>query len=187
MRRLVKLIFLLVLLLLFASTLGVLGGIVEIPWISQTVTWLINNNSWFIPFLQGVLIFWGVIVVVGLLLVLATSGKRKRLVIKDKKNRIEIPKSTIEQIVENSYSSTVHPMRTKTKIKLKGNKRVDVVLKIDVLNKNAAQKMADAIKETVHADLYDALEPIQNNVSIRLIQKDPSKLSALSKKKYWVV
>lgn len=42
--------------------------------------------------------------------------------------------------------------------------------------------MADAIKETVHADLYDALEPIQNNVSIRLIQKDPSKLSALSKK-----
>lgn len=57
MRRLVKLIFLLVLLLFFASTLGVLGGIVEIPWISQTVTWLINNNSWFIPFLQGVLLF----------------------------------------------------------------------------------------------------------------------------------
>lgn len=80
------------------------------------------------------------IVVVGLLLVLATSGKRKRLVIKDKKNRIEIPKSTIEQIVENSYSSTVHPMRTKTKIKLKGNKRVDVVLKIDVLNKMQLKK-----------------------------------------------
>lgn len=187
MRRLVKLISLLVLLLLFASTLGVLGGLVEIPWVSQTVTWLIDTNVWVLPFFKGLLLFWGVLLLIAFLLVLATSGKRKRLVVKDQKNRIEIPKSTIEQIVEKSYSTTVHPMRTKTKIKLKGNKRVDVVLTIDVLNKNAAQKMAEDIRETVHADLYDALEPVQNNVSIRLIQKDPSKLSAFNKRKYWVV
>lgn len=187
MRRIVKAILALAVLVLFIGTVGILGSLVELPWISQEIEWLIFWHPEIASFLKVVLIIIGVLLCLIALVVLFIPGKRQRLVIKTNKNRIVIPKSTIEQLIETSYRSFVPRDLTKVTVKIKRNKRVLVFMKIDVANKHAFQSTLTEIKEHVHADLLTALEPVENQVTIRLREKDLRRSSVFSKKRSRVV
>lgn len=187
MKRLVKVVLALFTLLLFLGTVGLLGGLIEIPWLSEEVNWLLFNYPWLISFFKGVLIILGGLLFICLVVVLSVSGGRKRLVIKDGKNRTEILKSTVEQIAEDSFRTTVHPDKTKMKVKIKGKAKVVIDLRIDVLSKVRFQPIADEMKEQMQTALTTALEPIENQVSIHLREQEPTKTSALGKKQSRVI
>lgn len=187
MKRLIKVVLALFIFLLFVGTVGLLGGLIEIPWVSGEVNWLLLNYPWLISFFKGILIILGGLLFICLVVVLSVSGGRKRLVIKDGKNRIEILKSTVEQVAEEAFNSTVHPDKTKMKVKIKGKAKVVIHLRIDVLSKVRFQPIADEIKEQMQTALTTALEPIENQVSIHLREQEPTKTSTFGKKQSRVI
>lgn len=187
MKQIVKMIIALVVFVLFGGTVGLLAGLIEIPWLSQEVSWLLFTYPWFIYFFEGILIVLGGLLLVSLIVVLSVSGQRKRLVVKNGKNRTEILKSTVEQIAEDAYSIIVHPDKTKMTVKLKRKDRVTVQLRIDVRSKSRFQPMAEEIEQRIQSALTKALEPMENHVSIHLREKDPTESSTFGKKQSRVV
>ncbi|MGX7264074.1 alkaline shock response membrane anchor protein AmaP [Enterococcus crotali] len=187
MKRLLKIIFALVILLLFVGTLGLLSQLIDIPWLSYEVDGLLYNYPWLFTFFEWTLLILGGFLLLSLIIVLSVSGQRKHLIIKDGKNRIEIPKSTVEQIVEDAYSTIIHPDKTKMKVKIKGKEKVAVKLRVDVRSKERYQPLADEIKVTIQSALTSALESIDSQVTVQLREKEPTESTAFSKKQSRVI
>ncbi|MEI5992811.1 alkaline shock response membrane anchor protein AmaP [Candidatus Enterococcus mansonii] len=187
MKRFLKVIFILILLLLFIGTLGLLSELIEIPWLSQEVQWLLYHYSWMFLFFKGILLVLGGCLVMGLVIVLSVSGKRKRLVIKEEGNRIEIPKSTVEAVVKEAYTTMIHPDKTKMTVKIKGKQKVIVRLQIDVRSQERYQLLAEEIKQEIQKALLRSLETIDSQVIVHLREKQPTESSTFSKKQSRVV
>lgn len=147
MKRLLKIIFALVILLLFVGTLGLLSQLIDIPWLSYEVDGLLYSYPWLFTFFEWILLILGGLLLLSLLIVLSVSGRRKHLVVKEGKNQIDIPKSTIEQIVQNAYSTIIHPDKTKMTVKIKGKEKVAVKLRVDVRSKERYQPLGKRSKK----------------------------------------
>ncbi|EOI01815.1 hypothetical protein UAY_01223 [Enterococcus moraviensis ATCC BAA-383] len=187
MKRLLKIIFALVILLLFVGTLGLLSQLIDIPWLSYEVDGLLYSYPWLFTFFEWILLILGGLLVLSLLIVLSVSGRRKRLVVKEGKNQIDIPKSTIEQIVQNAYSTIIHPDKTKMIVKIKGKEKVAVKLRVDVRSKERYQPLGEEIKEKIQRTLNTALESIDSQVTVQLREKEPTESSAFGKKQSRVI
>ncbi|WP_207696265.1 hypothetical protein DOK67_0003025 [Enterococcus sp. DIV0212c] len=187
MKRLLKLIFALIILLLFVGTLGLLSQLIDIPWLSYEVDGWLYNYPWLFEFFKGILLVLGVLLLLSLVVVLSVSGRRRRLVVKEGKNRIEIPKTTVEQVVKEAYSKVVHPDKTKMSVKIKGKQKVAVKLRIDVRSKARFQPMAEEIKEQIQLALATALESVDSHVSVHLREKEATDSSSFSKKQSRVI
>ena len=187
MKRLLKIIFALVILLLFVGTLGLLSQLIDIPWLSYEVDGLLYSYPWLFTFFEWILLILGGLLLLSLLIVLSVSGRRKRLVVKEGKNQIDIPKSTIEQIVQNAYSTIIHPDKTKMTVKIKGKEKVAVKLRVDVRSKERYQPLGEEIKEKIQRTLNTALESIDSQVTVQLREKEPTESSAFGKKQSRVI
>lgn len=173
MKRLLKFIFVLLILLLLIGTIGVLSQLIEIPWLSDQTTWLLYDYPWMFSLLEGTLLILGGLLFLSLIVVLSVSGRRKHLVVRSGKNHIDIPKSTVEQIVQEAYATIVHPDKTKLTVKIKGKEKVAVDVRIDVRNKERAQPMADEVKTQLQNSLKAALESIDTQVNVHLREQAP--------------
>ncbi|WP_429950842.1 hypothetical protein IGJ55_001314 [Enterococcus sp. AZ170] len=187
MKRLLKIIIGFVILLLFIGTLTILSQLITIPWLSYEVEALIYQYPKLFMVFEGTLLILGGLLVLGLLVVLSVSGSRRRLVIKEGKNQIEIPKSTIEQIVQESYGTIIHPDKTKMMVKIKGKEKVAVKVRIDVRSKERFKPMAEEITQQLQNTLAETLESIDSRVTVYLREKEPTESSAFSKKQSRVV
>lgn len=187
MKRLLKIIFLFIILILFIGTLGSLSQLVDIPWLSYQVDGLLYNYPWLFSFFEWTLLILGGLLLLSLVAVLSVSGRRKRLVIKDGKNRIEVPKSTVEQIVKDAYSTIIHPDKTKMTVRIKGKEKVAIKLKVDVRSKERYQPLGEEIKEAVQGALDTALESIDSRVTVQLREKEPTESTAFGKKQSRVI
>lgn len=187
MKRLLKIIFALLILLLFVGTAGLLSQLIDIPWLSYEVDGLLYNYPWLFTFFEWILLILGGLLVLSLIVVLSVSGRRKRLIVKNGKNRIEIPKSTVEQLVEDAYSTIIHPDKTKMIVKIKGKEKVAIKLKVDVRSKERFQPLAEEIKQTIQSALDTALESIDSHVTVQLREKEPTESTVLGKKQSRVI
>ncbi|OJG74418.1 hypothetical protein RV12_GL002475 [Enterococcus quebecensis] len=160
---------------------------IDIPWVSYEVDSLLYSYSWLFSFFEGILLILGVLLFLSLVVVLSVSGQRKRLVVKEGKNRIEIPKSTVKQLVEEAYSKSIHPDKTKMTVKIKGKEKVAVDLKLDVRSKERYQPMGEEIKVEIQKVLSEALESIDSHVTVRLNEKDQKASATFNKKKSRVI
>ncbi|MGX7150549.1 alkaline shock response membrane anchor protein AmaP [Enterococcus ureasiticus] len=187
MKRLLKIIFALIILLLFVGTLGLLSQLIDIPRLSYEVDGLLYSYPWLFTFFEWLLLILGGLLFLSLIVVLSVSGRRKRLIVKAGKNRIEIPKSTVEQIVKEAYSTIIHPDKTKMTIKIKGKEKVAVKLRVDVRSKDRFQPLGEEIKETIQSALNTALESIDSRVTVQLREKEPTESTTFGKKQSRVV
>lgn len=187
MKRLLKIIVGLAILFLFIGTFAILSQLIAIPWLSYEVEALMYQYPWLFMFFEGTLLILGGLLVLSLLIVLSVSGRRKRLVVKEGKNKIEIPKSTIEQIVQESYSTIVHPDKTKMTVKIKGKEKVAVKVRIDVRSKDRFKPIAEEITQKLQNTLATTLESIDSRVTVHLREKEPTESSAFGKKQSRVV
>ncbi|MFK4567052.1 alkaline shock response membrane anchor protein AmaP [Enterococcus sp. UD-01] len=180
MKRFAKVILALVILVLFLGTLGLLSQLIEIPGVSMTVDQLLFDYPWLFYFFEGTLLILGSLLVILLVVALSVSGQRNRLIYKDGKNRIEIPKSTIRKIVEDTYAKTIHPDKTKLKIKIKPQS-VYVDLKVGVRSKERFQPIAEDVKEQIQLALADALETVESHVAVHLSEEESMQSSNRSR------
>ncbi|OJG99757.1 hypothetical protein RV18_GL000096 [Enterococcus termitis] len=187
MKRFVKVILALITLLLFIGTLGLFSQVFQIPWLSLAVSKFLISHLWLFSFFEWILLILGGLLLITLVIVLSVSGRRNRLVVKEGQNKIEIPKSTVAQIAENAYNSTIHPDKTKLTVKIKGKEKVLVKLKIEVRSKTRFAPMADEIKQRVEEALANALESIDSKVVVSLKEKEPTESAAFGKKHSRVV
>ncbi|EOH99590.1 hypothetical protein UAW_00742 [Enterococcus haemoperoxidus ATCC BAA-382] len=187
MKRLLKIIFAFIILLLFVGTLGLLSQLIDIPWLSYEVNELLYNYPWLFTFFEWILLILGGLLFISLIVVLSVSGRRKRLVVKEGKNRIEIPKSTVEQIVQDAYSTIIHPDKTKMTVKIKGKEKVAVKLRVDVRSKERFQPLGEEIKDTIQNALNTALESIDSQVIVHLREKEPTESTTFGKKQSRVI
>ncbi|EOL45915.1 alkaline shock response membrane anchor protein AmaP [Enterococcus caccae] len=187
MKRLLKLILALIIVLLFSGTLGVLSQLIPIPWLTNEVDWLLYRYPFGFSLLEWILLILGGVLILSLIIVLSVSGRRKHLVVKSGGNRIDIPKSTVEQIVQESYSKIVHPDKTKMTVKIKGKEKVAVKVRVDVRNKERFRPLADEIKEQLQESLSTALESIDCRVAVQLREKELTESSAFGKKQSRVI
>ena len=187
MKRLLKIIFALIILLLFVGTLGLLSQLIDIPWLSYEVDGLLYSYSWLFTFFEWILYILGGLLLLTLIVVLSVSGRRKRLVVKEGQSQIEIPKSTVEQIAKDAYGTIIHPDKTNMTVKIKGKEKVVVKLRIDVRSKDRFQPIAEEIKETIENSLDMALESINSCVKVQLREKEPIESTTFGKKKSRVV
>lgn len=174
MKRLLKIIFALILFLLFIGTLGLLSQLIDIPWLSYEVNDLLYDYPWLFMFFEWILLILGGLLFVSLIAVLSVSGQRKRLIVKEGKNRIEIPKSTLKQIVQDAYSTIIHPDNTKMTVKIKGKNKVAVKLKVNVRSEARFQPIGEEIKESIKDALSKALESNDSEVTVQLREKEPT-------------
>lgn len=187
MKRLLKIIFALVILLLSAGTFGLLSQLIDIPWLSYEVEALLYDSPWLFSFFEWTLLILGGLLLLSLIVVFSVSGQRKRLIVKEAKNRIEISKSTVEQIVQDAYSTIIHPDKTKMKVKIKGKEKVSVKLRVDVRSKERYQPLAEEMKEAIQNALSIALESIDSHVTVQLREKEPAESTVFSKKQSRVI
>ncbi|ALS37799.1 RNase H-fold protein (predicted Holliday junction resolvase) [Enterococcus rotai] len=187
MKRLLKLIFMLVIALLFIGTLGVLSQLIDIPWLTDQVDSLLYSYPGGRSLFEGILLILGGLLLLSLIIVLSVSGRRKHLVVKSGKDRIDIPKSTVIQIVEDTYSTIIHPDKTKLTVKIKGKQKVAVNVRVDVRSKERSRPLAEEIKEQLQQSLSVALESIDSRVTVQLREKDPIETGAFSKKQSRVI
>lgn len=187
MKRMLKFIFALILLLMFVGILGVLSQLIDIPWLSYEVEGLLYNYPDLFIFFEWILLISGGFLLLSLIVVLSVSGQRKRLIVKEGKNQIQIPKSTLEQIVQDAYSTIIHPDKTKMKVKIKGKEKVVVNLKVDVRSKERYQPLGEEIKMTIQNALTTALESIDSHVTVQLREKEPTESTAFGKKQSRVI
>jgi hypothetical protein len=187
MKRFVKVILALITLLLFIGTLGLFSQVFQIPWLSLAVSKFLISHLWLFSFFEWILLILGGLLLITLVIVLSVSGRRNRLVVKEGQNKIEIPKSTVAQITENAYNSTIHPDKTKLTVKIKGKEKALVKLKIEVRSKTRFAPMADEIKQRVEEALANALESIDSKVVVSLKEKEPTESAAFGKKHSRVV
>lgn len=186
MRKVVKWVLALVMLLIFIGTLAVLSQFFEIPVLSSQVDDWIRMFPWMLEFLKGILVSLIIISFFLLLLVLAVSGKRTSIDIKEKDRHIKIPRKTIESIVENVTDETIHADQRKLKIKIKRKNRVVVRMKLLVRSKSSYQLTADELRREIETALTDALQTTNHLVIINLIEVD-SENKAFGGKKSRVV
>ncbi|MBO0422382.1 alkaline shock response membrane anchor protein AmaP [Enterococcus plantarum] len=187
MKRLLKIVFALIILLLFFGTLGLLSQLIDIPWLSYQVDWLLYIYPGLFIFFEWMLLILGGLMLLTLIVVFLVSGGRKRLIVKEGKNQIEIPKSTVEQLVKEAYSTIIHPDKTKLTVKIKGKEKVAVKLNVDVRSKERFQALGEEIKETIQSTLNSALESIDSHVTVQLREKESTEPTAFGKKQSRVV
>ena len=186
MRKVIKFTLALIILFIFAGIVAILSQFVEIPMFSsQTDNW-IRTFPWLLPILKGIIVGLIFAFFCAFLLVLATSGKRTAIVFKEKDRKIKVTKNTIESIICKAVDEIIPSDKRKLKIKIKRKNRVMVRMKLMVRNKSKEQLLADELKRKIEFSLEDALQTVNHQVHIQLVEVD-SEIKTFGKKKSRVV
>lgn len=182
MKKFIKAILLIILIVAFISTIGIISQLVYVPWLSQQVDNGIFAYPWLLTFFKITLIFLGALLFILLLATLAVSTQRKRLVVKNEGGQIEVPRKTIEKLVEDAYSPVISTDKTKAKVKIKGQDKVAVSVKMDVRNKERYESMRQDIQQRIESALKAALETVPVSVDVRMHERDLNEPSSVGKK-----
>jgi hypothetical protein len=92
MKKFIKAILVIILIVAFISTIGIISQLVYVPWLSYQVDNGIFANPWLLTFFEVTIIFLGALLFILLLATLAISAQRKRLVVKNESGQVEVPK-----------------------------------------------------------------------------------------------
>lgn len=172
MKKIAKFGLIVLILLVFIGSIGILSQFFDIPLLSSKVDYWIKCFPWLVQFLKGVLISLIIIFLLLFLFFLAIPGKRTTIDFKEKNRQIKIPRKTIESIVETVTDETIHRDKRKLNIQIKRKNRVVVHLKLFVRNKIKDQLIADNLKKEIETALAEALQTTNHLVNIKLIEND---------------
>jgi hypothetical protein len=182
MKKFIKAILVIILIVAFISTIGIISQLVYVPWLSYQVDNGIFANPWLLTFFEVTIIFLGALLFILLLATLAISAQRKRLVVKNESGQVEVPKKTLEKLVEDAYSPVISTDKTKTKVKIKGQDRVAVSVMMDVRNKERYESMRQDIQQRIETALKTALEAVPVSVEVRMRERELNESSSVGKK-----
>jgi len=182
MKKLVKAILLIILFVAFISTIGIASQLIYVPWLSEQVDNGLSMYPWLLSFFEFTIMFIGVVLFILLLATLAISTQRKHLIVKNSTGQIDVPKKTLEKLVEDAYSPVVSTDKTKTRVKIKGQDKVAVSVLMDVRNKERYESMRLDIQHRIEQALKGAIESVPVDVNVRLRERDLNETSAVGKK-----